>query len=105
MNKLKTWWQNEHIKSIVIALAFVTFILLFLYFSKYINKDLLDFGLIGGGFIGLIGIFFPQFLFKCTHIASEEKYNKKDSWKYRLGGFLIVIMAFAFYIYDNFVRI
>ena len=91
--------------SIVIALAFVTFILLFLYFSKYINKDLLDFGLIGGGFIGLIGIFFPQFLFKCTHIASEEKYNKKDSWKYRLGGFLIVIMAFAFYIYDNFVRI
>lgn len=105
INSLKTWWKNEHFKSAVFAIAFIIFILLFLYFNdKYVNPDFGTFLFIGGGLIGIIAIFYPEFLFKYTHIASEEVYDKKDAWKYRLTGIILVIVGIAFYIYDNFYR-
>ena len=66
--------------------------------------EVLDFGIIGGGFIGLIGIFFPQFLYKFANPASEKPYSKKDAWKYRLSGLIIVLFGVAFYVYDNYFR-
>jgi len=65
-------------------------------------EKILDFGIIGGGFVGLIGIFFPEFLYKFANPVSETPYNEKDAWKYRLGGLIIVLIGIAFYIYDNY---
>ena len=65
-------------------------------------ENLLDFAIISGGIFGLIGIFFPEFLFKIANPASGLKYDKKDAWKYRVLGVLIVIMGIAFYVYDNY---
>jgi membrane protein YqaA with SNARE-associated domain len=68
-------------------------------------EKILDFGIIGGGFVGLMGIFFPEFLYKFANFASEKQYDKKkDAWKYRLGGFVIVVLSVAFTIYDTFFR-
>ena len=67
-------------------------------------SNILDVGIIGGGFIGLIGIFFPEFLYKFANPTSETKYNKQDGWKYRLWGITIVIISIIFYVYDNYVR-
>ena len=66
--------------------------------------SILDVGIIGGGFIGLIGIIFPQFLYKFANPASEKPFDKKEAWKYRLGGLIIVIIGILFYLYDNFIR-
>jgi len=68
----------------------------------YLLEKILDFGIIGGGFVGLIGIFFPEFLYKFANPVSETPYNEKDAWKYRLGGLIIVLIGIAFYIYDNY---
>jgi len=40
-------------------------------------EKILDFGIIGGGFIGLVGIFFPEFLYKFANFVSEKPYHKK----------------------------
>ena len=68
----------------------------------YLLEKILDFGIIGGGFVGLIGIFFPEFLYKFANPVSETPHNEKDAWKYRLGGLIIVLIGIAFYIYDNY---
>ena len=65
-------------------------------------ENLLDIGIISGGVIGLIGIFFPEFLYKFANPTSEIPYNKKNAWKYRLGGLIIVLIGIAFYVYDNY---
>ena len=64
--------------------------------------SILDAGIIGGGFIGLAGVFFPKFLFMYTHQTGEKVYDKKESLKYRFGGFIIFAAAVAFYVYDNY---
>jgi len=67
--------------------------------------SILDVGIIGGGFIGIAGIFFPEFLYKYANFASEVPYDKKKhALKYRLGGLALVIMSIAFYIHSNFYR-
>jgi len=65
---------------------------------------LLNIGIIGGGFIVIIGIFFPKFLYKFANPASEKPFCKKESWKYRLSGIIIVILGISFYVYDNYFR-
>ncbi len=66
------------------------------------TSSVLDAGIIGGGFIGLLSIFFPELLYKFANPFSDKKYNKKDAWKYRLAGFIIVIIDLAIYIYGNY---
>ena len=63
-----------------------------------------DAGIIGGGFFGLAGIFFPKFLFYISYPVGEKEYDKKDAWKYRLTGVVMTLFAFGFYYYDNFIR-
>ena len=65
---------------------------------------ILDVGILGGGLIGLAGIFFPEFLWKFVNPATEKTYNKKEALKYRLLGLIIVLIGIAFYLYDNFYR-
>ena len=108
MNKDNTsnnLWKNENFKSIIFAISIVVVILGFLYIAEnYINSSLLDFGLIGGGFIGLVGIFFPEFLHKYVNFPIEKPYDKKDAWKHRLWGAAIVLIGIAFYIYKRVYR-
>ena len=55
----------------------------------YLLEKILDFGIIGGGFVGLIGIFFPEFLYKFANPVSETPYNEKDALIGSGSGFFI----------------
>jgi len=64
---------------------------------------ILDVLFVGDGLIGLIGIFYPEFLFKFINLGSEKKYDKKkDAWKYRLIGLAAILIGIALYIFDNY---
>ena len=66
--------------------------------------SILDSAIIGGGLFGLLGIFFPEFLYNLANSPSETKYNKKDALKVRLWGVIILVFSIVFYIYDNYFR-
>jgi len=62
---------------------------------------LLNFVIISGVLPGLALIFFPKLVHHYLSFDSEIPYNKKDAWKYRLGGFIIILISIAFLIFHN----
>ena len=62
---------------------------------------LLDFVIISGILPGLALIFFPKLVHNYLTFDSEIPYNEKNAWKYRLGGFIIIIISIAFLIFHN----
>lgn len=60
--------------------------------------------LMAGGAIGLIAIIYPKFLFDFYNAGTGKKFDKKDSWKYRLGGLFIILGNIIIYIWYNYFR-
>lgn len=62
---------------------------------------LLDFVIISGILPGLALILFPKLVHRYLSFDSEIPYNKKNAWKYRLGGAIIILISIAFLIFHN----
>jgi hypothetical protein len=93
----KSLWKNEHFKSIIIAVVFVSFIVGLLFFIDKIPGQLPSRTLIGGTFFGLMMILFPKRFHEYAAFISGKtgsRFDKKIAVRYRLTGVGILIFTY-----------
>jgi dihydrodipicolinate synthase/N-acetylneuraminate lyase len=52
-----------------------------------------------GGFIGLVGLFFPEFAWEMIYLG-KRKFTEKDATKARIYSVILILFAILLYVLD-----